>query len=48
MIISYVSDEVLAAILRGTEPVLDEAAADELIATNPNSAADGPGVFDQE
>jgi len=53
MIISYVSDEVLAAILSGSELLLDEsddeAGSDpELTDNHPNSAADGPGVFDQE
>ncbi|MFT5008439.1 MAG: hypothetical protein ACI868_001134 [Granulosicoccus sp.] len=53
MIISYVSDEVLSAILSGSELLLDEAddeagSDSELADTHPNSAADGPGVLDQE
>ncbi|MDO7644502.1 MAG: DUF4194 domain-containing protein [Reinekea forsetii] len=53
MIISYVSDEVLSAILSGSEllpdEIDDEAGSDsERTDTHPNSAADGPGVLEQE
>ncbi|MDO7674981.1 MAG: DUF4194 domain-containing protein [Reinekea forsetii] len=53
MIISYVSDEVLSAILSGSEllpdEIDDEAGSDsERTDTHPNSVADGPGVLEQE